>query len=135
MSKERIKYVELPFLSLQRLLAGLIDVLVGIIIAILCDFGAKLEYELIWKNIFPFLEDLLPILVIVWFIIFFPLYYFLSSSFTDGQTIGKMLLKIRVVTSDNHSTKKQFKLHLKRTFLMKAGTKVVKEIDPGVKGL
>jgi len=135
MSKDRIQYLELPFLSVQRLVAGLIDVIVGIIIALICDIGARLEYEIIWKNIFPFLEDLLPILVFLWFIIFFPLYYCLSSSLTDGQTLGKMLLKIRVVTSDNKSTKKQFRLHLKRTFFMKAGTKVVKEFDPGVKGL
>ena len=65
----------------------------------------------------------------IWFIVFFPLYHIICSTFTDGQTLGKILLGIRVVTDQNESTKRKFRLHFKRFFFLKAGTKVVKEIE------
>ena len=133
LSKERIEYMDASFIT--RLIALLIDAVVGVGIAIFCQFGTELEYEILWSKIFPALEDLLPYTVYIWFIIFFPLYHILCSAFTEGQTIGKMLLGIRVVTDQNESTKRKFKLHFKRFFFLKAGTKVVKEIDPSVKGL
>jgi hypothetical protein len=46
-----------------------------------------------------------------------------------------MINGIRVVNDDNSSTKREWMLHLKRTFQMRGGTKVVKEKDPEVKGL
>jgi hypothetical protein len=55
------------------------------------------------------------------------------SSLTNGQSAGKLILGLRVVTDSNESTKKMFTLHFKRFFFLRAGTKVVKEIDPSVK--
>lgn len=136
MSKERISYKEVSIIF--RLVALVIDIVVGIILAFLLQFGALLEWDLLWTAILPNaaeLEPFLDYLVIVWFIIFFPVYHFLISALTDGQTVGKMILGIKVVTVENESTKRQFKLHLRRFFFMKGGTKVVKEIDPGVAGL
>ncbi|MHA1215111.1 MAG: RDD family protein [Candidatus Hodarchaeales archaeon] len=132
MSKERLEYKEVSLAI--RLIALVIDVVIGVFIAIFMQWGTLLEYDLIWSKIFD-LETILPYLPILWFIIFFPMYHILCSSFTDGQTVGKMLLKIKVVTEDNNSTKKAFKLHFKRFFFIREGTKVVKEYDPGVKGL
>jgi uncharacterized RDD family membrane protein YckC len=132
-SKERIEYRSATFIT--RLIALLIDLAVGVGIAIFCQLGAELEYEILWSKIFPALGDMLPYTVYIWFIIFFPLYHILCSGFTDGQTLGKLLLGIRVVTDQNESTKRKFRLHFKRFFFLKGGTKVVKEIDPSVTGL
>lgn len=135
MSKERIEYIEATMVT--RTAALVIDIAIGVVITVISHFGTLLEYEILWSNILPF--DLEPFLlsygVIFWFIILFPLYHILVSALLDGQTVGKLLFGIRVVTSENQSTKKAFKLHLRRFFFLKQGTKVVKEYDPGVSGL
>ncbi|MHA2295422.1 MAG: RDD family protein [Candidatus Hodarchaeales archaeon] len=141
MSKERIVYQNAPVLT--RLMALIVDIIVVLIIAVICFFGGTLDYELAIKPLFALLqlgdpswmqlEN--PLWTIVWFIIAYPFYYVLASGFTDGQTLGKFIMGIRVMTEDNSSTKRQFKFHLKRFFLLRGGTKVVKELDPGVKGL
>jgi uncharacterized RDD family membrane protein YckC len=133
MSQERIEYIEATFIV--RLIALIIDLIVGVGIAIFSQWGAELEYEILWSKIFPFLGDMLPYTVYIWFILFFPLYHIICSSLTNGQTLGKLLMGIRVVTDQNESTKRKFKLHFKRFFFLKGGTKVVKEIDPSVRGL
>ena len=133
MSSERIEYIEATFIV--RLIALIIDLIVGVGIAIFSQWGAELEYEILWSKIFPFLGDMLSYTVYIWFILFFPLYHIICSSLTNGQTLGKLLMGIRVVTDQNESTKRKFKLHFRRFFFLKGGTKVVKEIDPSVKGL
>ena len=133
MSSERIEYIEATFII--RLIALIIDLIVGVGIAIFSQWGAELEYEILWSKIFPFLGDMLSYTVYIWFILFFPLYHIICSSLTNGQTLGKLLMGIRVVTDQNESTKRKFKLHFRRFFFLKGGTKVVKEIDPSVKGL
>ena len=134
MSTERIQYNTAPLPS--RIIAMIIDIVMVLIIALICYFGALLENELIWKDLF---NDALhldyTIWILIWFILVYPLYFVLTSALTDGQTLGKLLIGIRVMTEDNESTKRAFKLHFKRFFLMKKGTRVVKETDPGVKGL
>ncbi|MHA1513390.1 MAG: RDD family protein, partial [Candidatus Hodarchaeales archaeon] len=65
----------------------------------------------------------------------FPIYHILFSSLTNGQSAGKLILGIRVVPDTNESTKRKCVLHAKRFFFLRGGTKVVKEIDPSVKGL
>ena len=132
MSKERVEYTEITLPI--RLIALFIDLLVALGLAFMAEFGWILEYDLFWSNIFN-LQGEPAWLVPLWFILCFPLYHVLCSSLLDGQTMGKLLLGIRVVTDQNESTNRKFKLHLKRFFLMRAGTKVVKEIDPSVKGL
>ena len=133
MSKDRIEYKTASFVL--RLVALIIDLLVGVIIAFIGYLGIVLEYELIWKNLGLFDETAFLPITIVWGIIGFGLYYVLASSFTDGQTVGKILIGIRVVTDNNESTKRGFRLHLKRLLFIRGGTKVVKEKDPEVKGL
>lgn len=132
MSKERIEYTDASIT--YRFIALVIDIIIGIFIAILCQFGAELEWEIFWSKLFD-MDTLPQFFIVVWFIIGFPLYHIVCSNFTNGQTVGKMLLKIRVVTDDYNSTKRIFTLHLKRFFFMKQGTRVVKEKDPEVKGL
>ena len=133
MSKDRIEYKTASFVL--RLVALIIDLLVGVIIAFIGYLGIVLEYELIWKNLGLFDETAFLPITIVWGIIGFGLYYVLASSLTDGQTVGKILIGIRVVTDTNESTKRAFKLHLKRLLFIRGGTRVVKEKDPEVKGL
>ena len=132
MSITRIEYknVSLPL----RLIALVIDLVIGVGLAYLVEFGWFLEYDIFWKPFFN-LEGSAQSLIILWFIIAFPLYHILCSSLTNGQSIGKLILGIRVVTDSNESTKRKFKLHAKRFFFLRCGTKVVKEIDPTVKGL
>ncbi len=135
MSKERIEYIEAS-ISI-RILALLIDAAIGFGIAIISHFGAILEYDILWSKIDPF--DLKPFLLdyglIFWFVILFPVYHILISALLNGQSIGKLLLGLRVVTTENESTKRAFMLHLRRFFFLKRGSKVVKEYDPGVSGL
>ena len=133
MSTERIEYNLAP--PSLRVVAIVIDAILIVILAIISQFGFNLEYELLWKSIFGDLQINNPVWYLVWFIIELPLYYWLVSSLTDGQTLGKIFTGLRVVKDDNSSTKREWKLHLKRTFFMRAGTKVVKEKDPEVKGL
>ena len=132
MSTERIEYMDAS-MGL-RLVAIIIDIIIAIILAVLCQFGWSLEYDLIWKSLIDLsVSD--PFWPVLWFIVLLPVYYWLCSSVTDGQTVGKMILGIRVVLDDNSSTKRMWILHLKRTFFMRGGTKVVKQKDPEVKGL
>lgn len=132
MSVTRIEYKDVSLLI--RLVALAIDLVVGVGLAIFMEFGWFLEYDIFWKSFFN-LEGEPQSLIILWFILAFPLYHILCSSLTNGQSIGKLILGIRVVTDTNESTKKKFKLHAKRFFFLRGGTKVVKEIDPSVKGL
>ncbi len=132
MSMTRIEYKDatLPV----RLIAFVIDLIIGVGIAFAVEFGWLLEYDIFWKSLLS-LEGDPQSLVILWFVISFPLYHILCSSLTNGQSVGKLLLGIRVVTDSNESTKRKFRLHAKRFFFLRGGTKVVKEIDPSVKGL
>ncbi|MHA1236536.1 MAG: RDD family protein [Candidatus Hodarchaeales archaeon] len=132
MSMTRIEYKDatLPV----RLIALVIDLIIGVGIAFMMEFGWLLEYDIFWKPVFS-LEGEPQSLVILMFVIFFPIYHILFSSLTNGQSAGKLILGIRVVTDTNESTKRKFVLHAKRFFFLRGGTKVVKEIDPSVKGL
>ncbi len=132
MSMKRIEYEDASIVL--RLIALGIDVVIGVILAFLMDFGWRLEYDIFWSKLLS-LEGEAMSLVILWFIVAFPVYHILMSSLTNGQTAGKLILGIRVVTDSNESTKRKFTLHLKRFFFLKEGTKVAKEIDPSVKGL
>ena len=133
MSKERIEYQEVSII--MRIIAIVIDLIVGIGIALFGYFGMELEYELLWKNLNLFTKDIIPVITVIWGIAGFIAYYAVTSWYTDGQTLGKFILGIRVVANDYQSTKRMFKLHLKRLFFIRGGTKVVKEKDPEVKGL
>ncbi|MFW9995761.1 MAG: RDD family protein [Candidatus Odinarchaeota archaeon] len=134
MSKERIIYQNAPLLL--RVSALIVDTIVVLIIAVICYFGSLIDNEMVVKPLgFGWLQFENPLWTIVWFIICYPIYYIFASGITDGQTLGKFLTGIRVLKEDNSSTKKAWKLHLKRFFLIRGGTKVVKETDPGVKGL
>ncbi len=133
MSKERIEY-NLASTS-TRLIALIIDLIVGLVIDFISYFGMELEYEIFWSKLNLFTRDIIPYVLIVWFFIGTGIYYVLMSSLTEGQTLGKMLTGIRVVKEDNSSTKKMFKLHTKRLLFIRKGTKVVKEKDPEVQGL
>ncbi|MHA1978862.1 MAG: RDD family protein [Candidatus Hodarchaeales archaeon] len=132
MSMTRIEYknVSLPI----RLIALVIDLIIGVGLAFGMEFGWFLEYDIFWKSFFN-LEGEPQSLIILWFVLAFPLYHIVCSSLTNGQSAGKLILGIRVVTDTNESTKRKFKLHAKRFFFLRGGTKVVKEIDPSVKGL
>ena len=133
MSKERIEYNLAP--TSTRLVALIIDLIVGLVIDFFSYFGMELEYEILWSKLNLFTRDIIPYMLIVWFFIGTAIYYILMSSLTEGQTLGKMLTGIRVVQEDNSSTKRMFKLHTKRLLFMRNGTKVVKEKDPEVTGL
>ncbi|MHA2290030.1 MAG: RDD family protein [Promethearchaeota archaeon] len=133
MSTERIEYNDAP--PTLRIVAILIDIVLVVILAVISQFGFSLEYELFWKTFVGEFDINSPYWYVFWFIIELPLYFWLVSSLTDGQTLGKGLLGIRVMTNDYTSTKRKWKLHLKRTFQIRGGTKVVKEKDPEVKGL
>lgn len=132
MSMKRMEYEDASMVL--RLIALLIDIVIGVIIAFLMDIGWTLEYDIFWSKVLN-LEGEAMSLIILWFIVGFPVYHILMSSLTNGQSAGKLILGIRVVTDSNESTKRMFTLHVKRFFFLRAGTKVVKEIDPSVKGL
>ena len=132
MSMKRIEFEDASIVL--RLVALGIDIVIGVILAFLVDIGWTLEYDLFWSKLFN-LEGEAMSLVVLWFVISFPIYHILMSSLTNGQSAGKLILGIRVVTDSNESTKRMFTLHFKRFFFLRAGTKVVKEIDPSVKGL
>lgn len=133
MSKERIQYINASLII--RLIAMIIDIIVVAIIATGMYIGGLMDWELLVKKVMPWLQLDNPLWIIIWFVIVYPIYFTLSSALTNGQTLGKLILGIRVMTNDNQSTKKEYKLHLKRFFFVRGGTKVVKEHDPGVKGL
>ena len=132
MSMKRIEYEDASIVL--RLFALLIDIVIGVILAFVFELGWKMEYDIFWKKLFN-LEGEAMSLVVFWFVVAFPVYHILMSSLTNGQSAGKLILGIRVVTDSNESTKRMFILHFKRFFFLRSGTKVVKEIDPSVKGL
>ena len=132
MSMKRIEYEDASIVL--RLFALLIDIVIGVILAFVFELGWKMEYDIFWKKLFN-LEGEAMSLVVLWFVVAFPVYHILMSSLTNGQSAGKLILGIRVVTDSNESTKRMFILHFKRFFFLRSGTKVVKEIDPSVKGL
>jgi len=132
MSMKRIEYIDASIVL--RLIALLIDIVIGVILAFLVDIGWVLEYDIFWSKLLN-LEGEAMSLVVLWFFVAFPVYHILMSSLMNGQSAGKLILGIRVVTDSNESTKRMFTLHFKRFFFLRAGTKVVKEIDPSVKGL
>ena len=132
MSMKRIEYEDASIVL--RLIALLIDGAIGVILAFLMNLGWELEYDLFWEKLFN-LEGEFRSLIVLWFILAFPVYHILMSSLTNGQSTGKLVLGLRVLTDSNESTKRKFGLHFKRFFFMRTGTKVVKETDPSVKGL
>lgn len=138
MSKERIEYNTAPMSS--RLIALIIDLIVAVVIDLISYVGMELEHEIIYRAFDFYYRDLIPYLVLVWYFIGFAIYYVLVSGFTDGQTLGKILTGIRVVSDDNESFKtlsiaQRLKIHTKRLIFLRSGTKVVKEQDPEVTGL
>lgn len=137
MSTERIKYETTPFVP--RLIAFVIDLVVVIILAVIFTFLGQIDW-FVMQQLFSDFEDvaytevILPVFVLM--IIFSLLVYFiLVPSFTNGQTVGKLIMGLNVVYDDNSSTKRKFGTHLKRLFFMRGGTKVVKVVDERPKGL
>jgi len=138
MSKERIEYNMAPMSS--RLIALIIDLIVGVVIDLISYVGMEVEHEIVYRAFDFYYRDMIPYLVLVWYFIGFAIYYVLVSGFTDGQTLGKILTGIRVVSDDNESFKslkltQRLKIHIKRLIFLRGGTKVVKEKDPEVSGL
>lgn len=138
MSKERIEYNTAPMSS--RLIALIVDLIVAVVIDIIMYFGIELEHEIIYRAFDFYYRDMIPSIVFVMYFIGFAVYFVLASSFTDGQTLGKVLTGIRVVSGDNESFRalkltQRLKIHTKRLILLRSGTKVVKEKDPEVFGL
>lgn len=133
MSTERIEYNNAS--PTLRVGAIVIDLILVAILGVLSHFGFQLEYELFWKSFVGEFDINTPLWSLLFFIIELPIYYWLVSSLTDGQTLGKILTGLRVVKDDNSSTKREWMLHLKGAFFIRNGTKVVKEKDPEVKGL
>ena len=137
MSTERIKY-ETSSMA-PRLIALIIDLVVVIILALIFTFLGQIDW-FVMQQLLPTFEDvaytevLLPVFV---FMIVFSIfvYFILVPSFTNGQTVGKMIMGLNVVFDDNSSTKRKFGTHLKRLFFMRGGTKVVKIVDERPEGL
>jgi len=117
MSKERIEYNNAPMSF--RLIALAIDLVVGLVLDILIYFGAELEYELFWSKLNLFSREMIPPLIFVCYFLATGAYYILASSLTDGQTFGKMITGIRVVSDNNESFKP-----LKLTQRLKIHTKI-----------
>jgi uncharacterized RDD family membrane protein YckC len=137
MSTERIKYEVSPMGP--RFIALVIDLVVVIILAVIFTFLGQIDWYVL-QQILPAFEDvtytevLLP--VFVFMIIFSLLVYFpLVPGFTNGQTIGKLIMGLNVVYDDNSSTQRKFGTHFKRLFFMRGGTKVVKIVDERPEGL
>lgn len=138
MSKERIEYNTAPMSS--RLIALIIDLVVAVVIDIIMWVGIELEHEIIYRTFDWYYREWIPYIVLVMYFVGFAIYYVLASGFTDGQTVGKILTGIRVVSEDNESFKslkltQRLKIHTKRLVFLRGGTKVVKEKDPEVTGL
>jgi uncharacterized RDD family membrane protein YckC len=137
MSTERIKYETSPMVP--RLIALVIDLVVVIILAVIFTFLGQIDW-FVMQQLLPAFEDvaytevLLPVFV---FMIIFTLivYFILVPGFTNGQTVGKLIMGLNVVYDDNSSTKRKFGTHFKRLFFMRGGTKVVKIVDERPEGL
>lgn len=136
MSRERLIFQIVP--RWWRLIAFLIDIAIVAILAFVFSEGFMLEYEMLWKNILPLDESMLTYLPILGFMDLFPIYYIGVSALMNGQTIGKKLTGIRVLTKDDLGTGfkeqglKAFFIHFKRLILLRRGTKVIREYDPPV---
>jgi uncharacterized RDD family membrane protein YckC len=135
MSTERIKYEISPMTP--RLIALIIDLVVVLILAAIFTFLGQIDWFFLQQMLsldVEYTEVLLP--VFIFMIVFSILVYFiLVPSFTNGQTVGKMIMGLNVVYDDNSSTKRKFGTHLKRLFFMRGGTKVVKVVDERPEGL
>ncbi|MFX0122236.1 MAG: RDD family protein [Candidatus Hodarchaeota archaeon] len=135
MSTERIKYEISPLAP--RLIALVIDLIVVLILAVIFTFLGQIDWFFLQQMLsldVEYSEVLLPVFV---FMIIFSLlvYFILVPSFTNGQTVGKMIMGLNVVYDDNSSTKRKFGTHFKRLFFMRGGTKVVKVVDERPEGL
>ncbi len=135
MSTERIKYEISPMAP--RLIALVIDLIIVLILAVIFTFLGQIDWFFLQQMLsldVEYTEVLLPVFVLM--IVFSLLVYFiLVPSFTNGQTVGKMIMGLNVVYDDNSSTKRKFGTHLKRLFFMRGGTKVVKIVDKRPEGL
>jgi uncharacterized RDD family membrane protein YckC len=135
MSTERIKYETSPMAP--RLIALVIDLVVVLILSGILTFLGQIDWFVLQQMFsldIEYTEVLLPVFV---FMIIFSLlvYFILVPSFTNGQTVGKMIVGLNVVYDDNSSTKRKFGTHFKRLFFMRGGTKVVKVVDERPEGL
>jgi uncharacterized RDD family membrane protein YckC len=135
MSSERIRYENSPFGI--RLIALVIDLIAVVVLAVIFTFLGQIDWWFLQQILSLDIEYIEVIAIIFVFMVVFSLllYFIFIPSFTDGQTIGKLIFGIHVVNDDNSSTKRQFVTHLKRLFFMRGGTKVVKVVDERPKGL
>ncbi|MFX0014991.1 MAG: RDD family protein [Promethearchaeota archaeon] len=135
MSTERIKYETSPIGP--RIIALVVDLVIVLILAIIFTFLGQIDWFFLQQLLSLDVEyiEVIP-MVFVFMVIFSILVYFiLVPSFTNGQTIGKLILGLHVVYDDNSNTKMKFVTHAKRLFFMRGGTKVVKVVDERPEGL
>ncbi len=135
MSTERINYEISP--SGPRVIALVIDFVGVVILAVIFTFLAQIDWWFLQQMISLDVEyiEVVPIVFVSMVFVSLLVYFILVPSFTNGQTIGKLLMGLHVVYDDNSSTKRKFKTHTKRLFFMRGGTKVVKIIDVRPEGL
>ena len=135
MSTERINYEISP--SGPRLIALVIDLVVVLILAVIFTFLAQIDWWFLQQMISLDVEyiEVVPIVFVSMVFVSLLVYFILVPSFTNGQTIGKLLMGLHVVYDDNSSTKRKFNTHTKRLFFMRGGTKVVKVVDERPEGL
>ncbi len=135
MSSERIKYETTPIAP--RLIALVIDLVVVVILAVIFTFLGQIDWFVMQQLFSLDVEyiEVISIAFILMVIISLLVYFILIPSFTDGQTIGKIIMGLHVVYDDNSSTKRKFSTHTKRLFFMRGGTKVVKVVDERPEGL
>jgi len=135
MSEERLKYETSPIGP--RLIALVIDLVLVVILAVIFTFLGTIDWyfiELIFNFGVEYIE-IAPIVFIFMIIISLLVYFIVVPSLTDGQTVGKIVMRLHVVYNDNSSTKKKFSTHTKRLFFIRQGTKVVKVLDERPEGL
>lgn len=136
MSTERIEYEISP--NGPRFIALIIDLVIVAILTVFCQWGVELEWNMLWKPlIFPDIEfsEIYWLMLLLMLIFSILVYFILVPSFTNGQTVGKIIMGLYVVYDDNSSTKRKFVTHIKRLFFMRGGTKVVKIVDKRPEGL
>ncbi|MHA2246748.1 MAG: RDD family protein [Candidatus Hodarchaeales archaeon] len=135
MSTERIDY-EISTIG-PRLIALVIDLVVVMILAVILTFLAQIDWWFMQQLFTLDVEyiEIVPIVFILMIILSMLVYFILVPSFTNGQTVGKIIMGLHVVYDDNSSTKRKFSTHTKRLFFMRGGTKVVKVVDVRPEGL
>ena len=135
MSTERINYEISP--TGPRLIALVIDFVVVMILAVIFTFLGQIDWFVVEQLFNPDFEyiEVVPIVFILMIIFSILVYFILVPSFTNGQTVGKLIMGLHVVYDDNSSTKRKFGTHTKRLFFMRGGTKVVKVVDVRPEGL